>query len=447
MAQNLGTRDLERVLGAGSLFSVAIGSTIGAGVMSLMGVAIGMTGRSVVLSLFVAALITILQTVPRILIGGTVRLRGGAYTQGLMLGGVLYGGIYLFATVFQNLSLAVFALSFADYTAYFIPGIPRRLMAVVILTVFYLINVAGVSNMARVQRLIVVVIIASLILFAVFGLPKVRPGYFKEPGFYTDGFLGMLRAGALMLYAVYGAGNIINLSAQAKNPTRDIPLVCIVVTLFVALLYALMSVVASGVLPLDEVAGKPLTAVAEAVLPTPIFLFFMVGGALFALAANLNSLFATAPVSALQGSIDGWFPKKLSYISPRFKTPVVWLSIFYIIGLIPIFTGLDISDVMNLVLVVSQVLGIAGNFLIIRLPKVIPKEWAASKFHLSYPVLVIVAILSAGAGVFTGVVMIARSSLRLIVLNLIAIALILAFCLWRMKSGKVTTPEISYETE
>ncbi len=64
------------------------------------------------------------------------------------------------------------------------------------------------------------------------------------------------------------------------------------VTLCVCLLYMLMGIVASGVMPVSEVAGKPLTAAASVVLGSGgAVCIFIIGACLGALITTLNSSF------------------------------------------------------------------------------------------------------------------------------------------------------------
>lgn len=83
-----------------------------------------------------------------------------------------------------------------------------------------------------------------------------------------------------------------------QEPTKDIPFVIVTSTVGVALLYGLVATTASGVLPVAEVANQPLTLVAAEILPKPLYIFFIVGGAMFALATTLNSqiMSATKPI-------------------------------------------------------------------------------------------------------------------------------------------------------
>jgi APA family basic amino acid/polyamine antiporter len=437
------TKDLKRVLGFGDLMGMAVGYIIGAGIMSLMGVSIGMTGRSTIFAFPLAAVMIMMVFVPTIIVCGTIRVRGGSYTATVLLGGKYLGGIITLLTLIMNLSVAMYGLSFADYFLRFFPQIPRQMVAFGVITVFWIINMVGIDKTAKIQNWIVGVMCVSLALFAAFGVNKIQPGFFGE-GFMTNGTLGFLQAAALLTWATGGAQVIVALSGEAKNPTRDIPLVYFSSSILVALLYAFIAVVASGVLPLEQVAFQPLTQVAETILPTPIFIFFMVGGAMFALATTLNAQFASMTKSVLQMSVDGWMPKQMAYLHPRFKTPWVWLTLFYVIGVLCVFTGLDIGGMASMLLFISQIMLIVVNVLVVRLPKLLPEAWARSKFKVSTPVLWIIMVLSVIFGIVQIWLLISYMTPVLILINIGFVVVVFLFCLWRIKAGKVHV-EVSYE--
>ncbi|MDR1248252.1 MAG: APC family permease [Treponema sp.] len=439
------TKDLKQVLGFGDLMGASVGQIIGAGIMSLMGVAIAMTGRSAMISFIIAAMLVLINTLPSIIVSGTVRMRGGNYTQAALLGGSTFGGVVMLLGFFVNLSLAMYALSFADYFFRFVPGVPVRLVAVIVFTGFWLLNMFGIDKMAKVQNLIVIIMCVALALFAAFGMNKIQPGFFGE-GFITNGALGLFQAAALLTFATGGATVLVNLSGEAKNPVRDIPLAMIVSTVLVAILYGILAFVAAGVLPVEQVAGKPLTQVAEAVLPTPLFVFFIVGGAMFALASTLNSQFAAGTKPMLQASVDGWLPRKLAYIHPKFKTPMIWLTIFYGLGLIPIISGLNIGEVANMVVIIGQVMTLVLNVLLIRLPKAVPEIWEKSKYRVGRPVLVFFSVISVFGGGATIMLLITSSTPFLMIGNAVMLGFTFLYCYFRAKSGKVNM-EVSYEAQ
>ena len=177
---------------------------------------------------------------------------------------------------------------------------------------------------------------------------------------------------------------MVNLSAEAKNPTKDLPQVILVATIAIAIFYALIAMVAGGVLPVSETANQPLDLVARAIMPTPVFLFFVIGGALLALTTTLNATFAWITKPILQACNDGWLPHKIGYIHPKFKTPVIILVGFYIVGLIPILTGLQISMIADTAVVLSNIL-FALHLLRHRIyhSQRMPELWEGSAFRCS----------------------------------------------------------------
>jgi APA family basic amino acid/polyamine antiporter len=439
------TKDLKRVLGFWDLMSMAVGYIIGAGIMSLMGISIYMTGRSTVFAFPLAAVMIMMVFVPTIIVCGTIRIRGGGYTSSVLLGGKYIGGLVTLFSLIMNLSVAMYGLSFADYFLRFFPEIPRQLVAFAVITLFWIINMLGIDKTAKVQNVIVLIMCGSLALFAAFGVNKIQPGFFGE-GFMSNGVLGFLQASAMLTWATGGAQVIVALSGEAKNPTRDIPLVYFIASIGVALLYSIIAAVAGGVLPLEQVAGQPLTLVAETILPKALFIFFMVGGAMFALATTLNAQFSSMTKAVLQMSVDGWMPRKLGYLHPKFKTPWFWLTLFYVIGVLCIFTGLQIDQMANMLLFFSQFMLLITNILVLRLPKVLPDAWAKSKFKVSTPVLWIIVIASALFGIVQIFLLLSYVTRMLVIINVSIVVFILLFCLWRVKAGKVEM-EVSYEYE
>ena len=286
------TKDLKRTLGKKELMGIAIGQIIGAGIMSMMGVAIAMTGRSANLAFMLSAVFTMCTSFPSIFITSCIRMRGGMYTQFAIFAGDKWAGYYSVVYFITNMSLAMYALSFAEYALALLPtGGSQKVIALIVGTLFFVLNYFGVDLMAKIQNLLVIVLVISLAMFAVFGLPHVDlAAYFSNADglFMTDGIGGFLTAVAYLGFATGGAAVILASSNECKNSAKDIPFVIVVSTCDAALLYGLAATVASDILPVPEVANQPLTLVANIVLPGPVYIFFIACGALFALTTPLN---------------------------------------------------------------------------------------------------------------------------------------------------------------
>lgn len=346
---------LKQDLGFWDLMGAAVGQIIGAGIMALTGIAIAMTGRSVPLAFILSAVMVLITSLPIAMLNTVARFEGGIYS---IIGSMFhkkYTGVYTVLFVLQNLSLSMYCLSFADYALPFLPMVPRKLLAVGLLLIIYVLNMLGIDKFSKFQNIIVSCLVLALTIFTIYGMINMDfSSYYESETFLTDGILGFLTASAQLTFATGGATLIANLSAESKNPTRDIPRVIIISTISVAILYAFMATVAAGILPISQVAGEPLTHVARTILPKALYVFFIVGGAWTALISTLNSQLASCTKPLIQAAKDGWIPKKLSYIHPKYRTPVYLLSFFFIVGLLPIVFNINISTISRTVTLTSS---------------------------------------------------------------------------------------------
>ena len=440
------TKDLARVLGKKELMGIAIGQIIGAGIMSMMGVAIAMTGRSANLAFMLSAVFTMCTFFPSIFVTSCIRMRGGMYTQMAIFGGDKLAGYYSVVYFITNMSLAMYALSFAEYAIALVPGVPEKAIALIVGTLFFILNFFGVDLMAKIQNLLVIVLILALAMFAVFGIPQVDlASYFSNADglFMTEGVTGFLTAVAYLGFATGGATVILGVSAECKNPTKDIPFVIIVSTVAVAVLYGFVATAAAGVLPVAEVMNQPLTLVAQQILPAPLYVFFIVGGAMFALATTLNSQIMSATKPVMQSCEDGWFPQSLATLS-KYKTPYKILVIYYVILVVPIILDLEIAQISSIV----QILGYVNNLILtttaMKLPKMFPEAWEKSQFKVPDGVFKALMILTDIVILIQASFMLGSMTPQLIIFNVAVLAAGFIWSFYRTGTGKAK-PTVSYE--
>ncbi len=439
------TKRLKQTLGFGDLMGSAVGQIIGAGIMSLLPSALAMTGRSVPFSFLVAAIITCCQAIPFLFITSCVRLRGGQYTQMAMLAGPSWSGMYSICYILSNVSLAMYGLSLGSYLCSLFGWheSAQKIVALVALTAFLVLNLVGVDAFAKVQNLMVIVLIASLLMFGLMGIGKVKwDTYFvQDEGWMLNGMMGLLQAGGLLTFATGGATMVTNFSAEAKNPTRDIPIVIIVSTLSVACIYAILAFVAAGVLPLADVAGQNLSIVANHILPTPLYYVFIIGGAGCALASTLNNQLATTPKPMMQMCDDGWLPQSLAALNKK-NVPWKIQLILYVIGVVCVVSGLSISMLSNMCILSTGVTTIVMNICTARLPRLVPNAWAKSKFRVSQGLLNVLCGVSALASAFNVYLNASSLSRGLLLFNVVIIA---ASFIFGMVKSKSVHMDVSYE--
>ncbi|WP_147630435.1 APC family permease [Staphylococcus xylosus] len=418
--------NLKKVLGLTDVLGIAIGQIIGAGVMSLTGIGIQMTGSGITPAFILSAVITLLTMFPIAILGSTLPTTGGMYQYTSRLLSPKTGIFWLMLFMFLQITLSLYALSFAQYLEGLFPGVPVRTVAFSLLTILFIVNIIGIKSASIIGNLMVITLIVALSCFIIFGIPHVNFGVFNSNSMFPDGFTGFFTAVGLVSFATGGAQVVAELGGEMKNPKRDIPIVIIVATIFVGILYAFIASIAVGVLPIPEVAGRPLTSVAKEILPTPIFIFFMIGGAMFALATTLNSTFTWVTKSLLIAIHDGYLPKALGHVNKRFGTPHWLLLIFYIIGAIPIVMGMSLNVVAQLGTGISLIVFAFPALAVTQLPKKYPEAYKQSPFKVPYPVLIVIAVTAIIVLLYQSYLLISDLKISYIIGTLVYILLSLA---------------------
>ena len=335
---------LIRNLGFWDLMAIAVGQIIGAGIMSSTGVAIGMTGTGVVLAFLLSPFLTIICIFPVAILSSAVPTTGGPYRYCSRLMGKSTGMVYLLLHVTSySVAVSQYALSFGAYLSSIVPVINQHIAAMVILTLFYAMNLVGTKSAAILNKVMSFALFGGLGLFIIFGLPKVDLEYvFSSQNLFVNGPMMFISTLALLSSATAGAQFIAELGGEAKDAGRTIPKVMIVSTLSVGIVYVLIALVAAGVLPIAEVANQPLTLVAQATMPKVIMYLFVIGAALGATATTLNSTLSWITKPLLVACDDGMLPRSFGTVSKN-GVPYKLLTFFYIIGMIPLVIRLDIS--------------------------------------------------------------------------------------------------------
>ena len=437
--------ETKATLGFMDLMSIAVGQIIGAGVMVMSISALGMTGRSVNIAFMIAAVFTLFTMIPTVFVASVARFHGGTYSQYAVFIHPIFAGFMQYTALLSSVGLGMFGLGLASYIGMLVPAIQnnQKMWAVIFMLAFFALNWFGTAWMAKVQGIMFYFLVAALILFTVMGLPKANIGtYFGNELFgaplFANGMSGLVEAASYLTYATGGAQVILAFSAEAKNPTSDIPKVIIIATLAVAFLYALLATVIGGVLPADQVISiGNLAPIADMIMPKPLYYFFVIGGAGFALGTTLNSSIASNFPPMLRAAKDGWFPGVLAKTN-KHGVPFVWMFIRMVLNIAVVASGFDTGVLGKWTLVIGNV----TNFVIIasvgRIDKLFPEQWEKSPYHVSNGV----KWLLLGCAMFTTAIQ-ATMNLKglttgIIMLNVVSMAAFGGLATYLYKSGKVT---------
>jgi APA family basic amino acid/polyamine antiporter len=388
--------ELKRSLSFWDVFAIALGQVIGSGIMVLIGIGIEFTAYAIPFAFVLSATLSIIKQLPVAFMGSAMPATGGLYVYCKRVLGPKVGFFYLAILLVTHVLISLFALGFAKYAVALVPGLDIRVIALGILFTFYLVNMFGVKQAASLQKIMIVLLLIGLSTLVFFGIGEVDYSNFADKEkLLPNGWYGFGLACVVLSFSTGGAQYISELGGEMKNPQHDLPRAIIYSTLLAAVFFALVSIVAVGVLPVEQTAGKTLAEVAKSILPAPVYTAFIIGAGLFALATSINSTFTWATKSVMIACEDGWFPKGIAVVNKRFNTPHILLTFLLIFGSIPILAGKDMRYIIMLgggLVFIYDLIPLLAAFMF---AKKLPQVFAQASMKMSEKTVRVICVIGA----------------------------------------------------
>ncbi len=224
-------------------------------------------------------------------------------------------------------SVASLSVGFARALGYLWPaaneGTGRTLSIVLPLLALTAINVVGVKSGVRTAVFLAITKTVPLVIFVMAGIFFVKWSLATSvTPIEGSGTLG--DAVLLLLFAYAGFENTAAPAGEFKNPRRDVPFALIVQIVIVTLIYSAVQLVALGTLPGVTGSETPLADAAARFLGGWGGLLMTVGGVVSILGTNSNTVLS-GPRYLYALAQDGFGPRALASLHPRFRTP--WIAV------------------------------------------------------------------------------------------------------------------------
>jgi APA family basic amino acid/polyamine antiporter len=346
---------LRPVLGPLALTTLGIGSVIGTGIFVLTGTAASLhTGPALVLSMLVAALACALAGLCYAELAAMIPIAGSAYTYAHASFGRFVAWIIGWDLVLEYaLSASTIAVGWSGYFTSFlrdigvhlppaltaaagsaavgpsgemVPGV-FNLPATMIVVLVAALLLAGISEAARANTVMVIIKVAVLLLFVALGAAYVQrdnltPFLPPNTGTFGEfGWSGVMRGAAIMFFAYIGFDAVSTAAQEARNPQRDMPIGILASLAICTVIYIAVAIVLLGIVPYPYLnVADPLAVGIDA---TGLTWFSPV-----VKISALFGLFSTMLVQLLgqsrifySMSRDGLLPASFGKIHPRFRTP------------------------------------------------------------------------------------------------------------------------------
>lgn len=370
IAESEGEHALKRTLGPMQLVALGIGAIIGAGLFSLTGIAAANhAGPAVTLAFVLAAAGCAFAGLCYSEFSTMIPIAGSAYTYSYATMGELLAWIIGWDLVLEYaVGAATVAVSWSGYVASlandFGISLPPRLLAspfaqiplgdgttgygivnlpaIFVVVCISLLLMIGIQESARVNAVVVVLKVAVVVLFILFGWAYIRPENYVPyipPEISTGhfGWSGVVRAAGVVFFAFIGFDAVSTAAQETKNPQKHMPIGIIGSLIVCTILYVLFAHVLTGIVSYKELnnAAPVATAIDRTGLvwlKTAIKIAIIAGYTSVILVMLLGQSRVFYSMSR-----DGLLPKVFSDIHPKWRTP--WRSNLVFMGFVSLFAA------------------------------------------------------------------------------------------------------------
>ncbi|MGN7400840.1 amino acid permease [Cytobacillus praedii] len=368
VAQNVEEKSaggLQRKLGLSAAIAISVGTTIGSGIFSSLGEVAAASGTAlfVILAFLIGGLINIPANLCYAELATAYPENGGQYIYFREAGSrpmaFLCGWISFWAT--DPPSISIMAIAITNYLAYFVGFSPltMKFIAVFLIIVFMIMHLRSVEGGGKFQTFITAF---KIIMFAIL----IGVGFFyfspdlmsaKPAGaeIVPVGILALVAGISATTWSFDGMASVCYMTGEIKNPKKTMPRALIISGVLITVLYVLLSITITGLLPIDQLATSS-APVSDAMAQIPGI--GSAAGSLTAIMAiiviigSLSSCIMFQPRMPYAMAKDGLFFKSFAKVHPKWGTPHISILIQCAIAIVLVFAS-SLSDLLGYFTIVA----------------------------------------------------------------------------------------------
>lgn len=374
---------LPRTLDGWDLTALGVGAIIGTGIFVLTGVAAAnYAGPAVIFSFILAAIASGLAAIIYAEMASMLPIAGSAYTFSYVSMGEFIAWL-----VGWNLILEYLVASGAvaiGWSSYFVDllhsagiALPSQftsspfaggicnLPAVLIVLIITGLIITGTQHSSTANRAVVAAKISAILLFIVIGSRHINPTNWQP--FLPYGIMGIFHGAAIVFFAYIGFDAVSTAAEEVKNPRRDLTVGIIGSLTIATVLYFLVAVVLTGMVPYSALNTASPVAYALLQVGLPWAAALISVGALAGLTSVLLVMLYGQSRVFFAMARDGLLPPIFDWIHPHLGTPlwdsvIIGIFVAAIAGLVPIGVVVELTNIGTLTAFVA----IAIALLILR---------------------------------------------------------------------------------
>ncbi len=211
-----------------------------------------------------------------------------------------------------------------------------NLPAMGIVALLTVILVVGIKESAWFNCAMVLLKLVLLAFFCVVGFAYIKPENWTP--FSPGGWVGIQTGAAIIFFSYIGFDAVSTAAEETRNPKRDLPIGLIASLVVCTLIYIVVAIVLTGMLPSSQLNTAEPLAYAFSANGIDWAAGLISLGAVIAMTAVLLVFQLGQPRIFFSMSRDGLLPAYFGRVHPRFRTPhvaTIWTGVF-----VAVFTSL-----------------------------------------------------------------------------------------------------------
>ena len=375
------TSEMKKELKTSDLIMLGIGAIIGTGIFVVTGVAANQNaGPALSLSFVLAAIVVILSGLSFAEFASRVPVIGGPYAYlyvvfgefAAWLTGWLLIGEFLLAVSSVASGWSGYVQGFIESLGFGLPtaltggynpanGTYIDLIAVlVVIFVTYIVSLEA-KKALRLNNMMVYVKFGIIALFIIVGIFFVKPENWQP--FTPFGFEGVLDGAALVFFAFLGFDAVAMAAEEVKNPQKDVPRGIIGSILIATVLYIIVTLILTGIVPYTELGvNDPVAFAMRYVGHGTVGAIIAVGAILTLLTVTISMMYSLARL-LFAVSKDGLLPQFMTEIDKKHRTPKKatyrsGIAALFFAGFFPLNILAELTNIMALAYLMLVSLGL-----------------------------------------------------------------------------------------
>jgi basic amino acid/polyamine antiporter, APA family len=372
---------LKKRVGFVGLLAMCVGLNIGGALFALTSKAAILTGPSLPLAMLISSIPALLALLPYSVLTSAIPTTSATYRYAQMVSPrVAVVSMMTLAICISIGAQPLFALAVGKYFAKIV-SVDPLISGVFILVLFYLINLIGVQQTARIQIVLFLLLMSALVLYIIMGVGEIRIANFNEA--FPKGFGGLIAASGLLYTFCAGGFFVVDLGGEVVQANKVFPKALLTGMIIVVVFYLFILTITVGAVNWKTLEGKSLIAVAENFMGARMLAYFIVCGALVACATTINVIYSIISRGLMVVSSEGILPSFMGRVNSRWGTPHWALTIPFVISVISLVMISDLmffGSMLNLGLILAiTVVAVSG----LKFPEKFPELFARSSITVS----------------------------------------------------------------